>query len=86
MAKLKFKNLSGIGDVLTSEELKHIYGGEDGSENGSSCGTCRCYIQFSNGPEKMENLGNVGDSNACNVACKDRMKELHGDSYNKTCH
>jgi natural product precursor len=85
MKKLKLKNLSKVGDVLTSEELKHIYGG-DGSGSGSSCGTCRCYIQFSDGSEKMEKLGNVGNHNACDAACKARMKELYGNSYVKTCH
>ena len=34
MAKLKLRNLSNIGDVLTCEELKHIYGRE-GSGSGS---------------------------------------------------
>lgn len=36
MAKLKLKNLSNIGDVLTSEELKLIYGGT-GSGSGKEC-------------------------------------------------
>jgi natural product precursor len=36
MKKLKLKNLSKVGDVLTSEELKHIYGG-DGSGSASGC-------------------------------------------------
>jgi natural product precursor len=35
MAKLKLKNLSNIGDILTSEELKHVYGGE--VDSGSKC-------------------------------------------------
>jgi len=34
MAKLKLRNLSNIGDILTSDELKHVYGGE-GSGSGS---------------------------------------------------
>ena len=34
MKKLKLKNLSAIGNVLTSEELKHVYGGS-GSGSGS---------------------------------------------------
>lgn len=38
MKKLKLKNLSVIGNVLTSEELKHVYGGT-GSE-----GTYRCLL------------------------------------------
>ena len=27
MKKLKLKNLANVGNVLTSEELKHVYGG-----------------------------------------------------------
>ena len=31
MTKLKLKNWSRVGDALTSEELKHVYGGVRGS-------------------------------------------------------
>jgi len=43
MAKLKLKNLSNIGDVLTCEELKHIYGGE-GSGSGSYIDPCSSVV------------------------------------------
>ena len=41
MKKLKLKNLSKAGNVLTSEELKHVYGG---CGNGNcNCGSdCYC--------------------------------------------
>ena len=48
MAKLKLKNLSNIGDVLTSGELKFIYGGASGSPNcGSANSKCCCtYTEY----------------------------------------
>jgi len=55
MAKLKLKNLSNIGDVLTCEELKHIYGGEVGS--GSKCA---CSWDKSSKKCKPNNLCPVG--------------------------
>lgn len=38
MVKLKFKQWSNVGDVLTSEELKHVCGGlSSGSDDGDDC-------------------------------------------------
>ncbi len=35
MKKFKFKNSSDIGDVLTREEIKHVFGGNYGGSSGS---------------------------------------------------
>lgn len=39
MAKLKIKQWSNVGDILTSEELKHVCGGVGSGNNGSGCPT-----------------------------------------------
>lgn len=51
MEKLKLKNLSKVGDVLTSEELKLIYGGVgSGSGSGNSPINCVCIFTVANDP------------------------------------
>ena len=49
MKKLKLKNLSAIGNVLTSEELKHVYGGA-GSGSGGSGYQCTIMYDIANLP------------------------------------
>lgn len=81
MAKLKLKNLSNIGDVLTSEELKHIYGGDgSGSGVGSEPISCFCVYTEANDPMHPEPYEtsvplsaytNTDCKNMCEKVCRD---------------
>ena len=46
MAKLKFEKWSNVGDVLTSEELKHVCGGM-GNGSGEQI-SCFCVYTYYN--------------------------------------
>lgn len=52
MKKLKLKNLANVGNVLTSEELKHVYGGtgSGGYGSGGSGNACTLFCTYSGDP------------------------------------
>ena len=50
MKKLKLKRLSEVGNVLTSNELKRIYGGTTGSSEGSK----ECHCEWNDEKNKCE--------------------------------
>lgn len=68
MKKLKLKNLSAIGNVLTSEELKHVYGGI-GSGNGGTC-TCTLYHRILQDHTYIPPVVNTTSVEGCRLNCQ----------------
>lgn len=68
MKKLKLKNLSAIGNVLTSEELKHVYGGSAGV-SGGSC-TCTLYHRVLEGHTYIPPEVNSSSAEGCRSNCR----------------
>lgn len=70
MEKLKFKNLATVGDVLSPEELKRVYGGSgSGSNNGSLKPECICSYTLPSGYDTAEFIYNIPNESICRYAC-----------------
>lgn len=63
MAKLKLKNLSNIGDVLTNEELKSISGG-------TGRWVCYCTILKVDGNYYTSEIGSIFSESHCHEQCE----------------
>jgi len=76
MEKLKFKNLATVGDVLSPEELKRVYGGSgSGSNNGSLKPECICVYSVGVYPydyDVSEIIPNIETGPACFSACNNK--------------
>jgi len=76
MTKLKLKNWSKVGDALTSEDLKHVYGGgtASGSGTGSRHKSCVCVYTVINVEDwseydKSEIIPNIYSELSCTNNC-----------------
>ncbi len=71
MKKLKLKNLSAIGNVLTSEELRHVYGGNGSGGSGYVCTLICTYSEDPLNPIPYETTEVIAVStlSACLDAC-----------------
>lgn len=74
MKKLKFKHWLIFGDVLTSEELKHVCGGFC-STSGDNGKVCKCsYYEYNSTTEKethkTETISNIYTEDDCYRECK----------------
>lgn len=85
MKKLKLKNLANVGNVLTSEELKHVYGGigSGGNGSGGSGYACTLICTYSGDPlnpipyETIDVIA-VYSLSACLDAC---LRKNHSMGY-----
>jgi hypothetical protein len=77
MVKLKFKQWSNVGDVLTSEELKHVCGGlGSGSDPETYCAYCVLHLE--NKLELVIACESLPNQNNCNQACVSRCNGYNG--------
>lgn len=72
MVKLKFKQWSNVGDVLTNEELKHVCGG---MSSGIYCAYCVLHLE--NDLELVIACESLPNQNNCNQACASRCNEYN---------
>jgi natural product precursor len=87
MKKLKLKNLSKAGNVLTSEELKHVYGGAVLGNNGSYGSGYRCvctYTYYDSGLGSEYNwsviIPNVFNPSTCKKKCDEMCNDANKDN------
>lgn len=76
MVKLKFKKWSNVGDVLTSDELKHVCGG---MSSASTTYCSFCVIGLANNSELVISSESLSNQNNYNQGCISYCLE-----YNKT--